>query len=233
MPCFPRGVETPLDAELFHGAGEPESTTPDANGADKARWVREDAIGGSGNVISSRSTNIRNHGVEFLVRVFILQPVDGLVNVIGLDRAASRAVDAKNHRLGILVPEGPLHCGNQVIGAGILVTRYYALHVHQCRVCPAGTRRWHIATERRLKKKQQRDQVQKTNGLEKDPQRRLRRCSACIESMVFSIRRHSLDPSSGAPPLSRTEPSPPPSRPREEGAPHSASSESHSDILTP
>src|SRR5688572_3552665 len=86
-----------LDAELVHRAGEAEAIHQHADRADNARLVDVDLVGGNRDVIAARRADVLDYCMERNIWVLGAQAPNLVVDVAGLHRAASRAVDAQDY----------------------------------------------------------------------------------------------------------------------------------------
>ena len=129
--------EPAFDAELFHRLDETEAVHHDPDGADDAGPVRIDLVGGHGSEYAARGTDIGDHGVQGFFGVKLTQARDLAVDVAGLHRTSSRAIDLQDHghRTGIL--EGRPQSGIHVVGAGRLAVGNDAGHLHHRRMLRA------------------------------------------------------------------------------------------------
>src|SRR5258706_6787422 len=134
------GVGAPLDAELFHGAGEAEAADDDADGADEARLVDVDPFGRHRDVVAAGGAQVLHHRVDRRVRVLGAQAPDLVVDVARLDGAAAGAVDAQHHALRVGVLEGAVQSLDDLLRGGLRIGSDDALHLDQRGVAAhAGT----------------------------------------------------------------------------------------------
>ena len=100
--------EAPLDAELVHRADEAEAVHQYSNGAHEARAACVDGVRGRGDVVASGRGDVGDDGIQRRIGVQPAQADDLVIDVTGLNRGASRAVDSHDHAGGIGVLErGP------------------------------------------------------------------------------------------------------------------------------
>src|SRR5690606_31911240 len=85
----------------------------------------------SSHIIGTGRSHIRNHGVEFDIRILSTQTLDLIVNVTGLYRAAARTVNSQHHPFYI----GRFKCiakpRHDIIGTGRLVLGNNSANIHQ------------------------------------------------------------------------------------------------------
>ena len=126
----PGGDQAPLDAELVHQAGEAEAVHQHADRADDAGLVGIDLVGGHGDVVGARGTDLLDDRIDLLL-VQRLQAPDLVVDDAGLHRAAAGRIDAQHHRLRARVLEGGVQCADQQFGAGFAIGCDFAAHLDQ------------------------------------------------------------------------------------------------------
>src|SRR5262245_9186673 len=157
------GKQATLDAEYLERSGEAKAVHQYADRADDARLVDVDPVRSGSHVVAARSTDVLDDRVERNVRVLGAQPPDLVVDVPGLHRAATRAVDAQDHALRALVLERILQSRHDVVGAGLRIGRDDSLQVDQGRVLRRGRL---LLAEPSHADEQQREQVDEQQDLE-------------------------------------------------------------------
>ena len=160
------GVHAALHAQLLGGFLYPEAGHDHADGADDAGRVGVDLVGGGGDVIGAGGAHIGDRRVQLLIRVLGAQPLDFVEHEVRLHRRTARAVDAQQHRFGVLRLEGVAQPAADQIGAGFGIRHDHAVQVDHRHVglghrhgVPGAAAGHH---------EQQREQIDKGQALEED-----------------------------------------------------------------
>ena len=89
-------MDTALDAELVDQALEAEAGGNDPNRADDGADIDDDLVGGAGDHVAARCSDILDSGDDALL-LLLRQRADALVDQVRLDCSAARRIDDQRH----------------------------------------------------------------------------------------------------------------------------------------
>ena len=138
---FAGGEDACVQAEFAEQVAVAKAVADDADGADDARRVGVDFVGGGGDVVRAGGAHVGDDGVHWQVAAFAFQALDGAVHGAGLYGRAAAGVDVEDDRFGLRIFEGFFEAADDVVSVGFHVGGDHPLHADDGEVFAAVSRR--------------------------------------------------------------------------------------------